>query len=435
MFKRRFISYIIGAGVVAFLSVSYVGYRAYQNHAEFKAFMSNHQVFNRSVKGQQEHSSHDHTHHGEGLPVASTLSQIGETGRTDSGHMHEHHLTSSGEYVYEINGVPLYSNVPLSQKQMELREWIQTGKMTPAVREQFGSREELLTYVQQTVVTPDGKLGTVIVPHDSQYGEGDAILQSELGTPMVLAETQNPKRDARLIIDKVEYTFPDEYYTIEDPYEREEYTNKFSWSIKNGVSIEEVEKKIVQGELDFSLSEDAKKQVDEHEAMMERYKMLDPIAPSLSDKPPVKVSFLPDEGKGAQPGWMRKGESNRPLGSSETESGGAPPAADPVSERGSNEDVSGAPVRSDVPLSPSDQPDMLKPMSSQSVTNIEKQLTPEGIESKLSEGLSPDRFDKMQQLIDQYGREEGLRRLRETDPDAAAQFEREQLERKMNTEP
>ena len=435
MFKRRFISYIIGGGIVAFLSVSYVGYRAYQNHVEFKAFMSNAQVFNRSVKGQREHSSHDHTHHGEGLPVASTPNQIKEAGRGETGHGPEHHLTSSGEYGYEINGVPLYSNMPLSQEQLELREWIQTGKMTPAVEEQFTVREELLTYVQQTVVTADGKLHTVIVPSNSQYEEGDAILQSELGSPMVLEESQNPKRDARLIIDKVEYTFPDEYHTIEDPYEREEYANKFSWSIENGVSMAEVEKRVAKGELDFSLSEDAKRHVDEHEAMMERYKMLSFEPPPLSDKPPVKVAFLPDKGEDTRPGWMRKEAGNRPSESGETESSGAPPAADSVSEKGSNEDVSGAPARSDVPLSPSDQPDMLKPIFPQSVVDIEKQLTPEGIESGLSEGLSPDRFEKMQQFIDQYGREEGLRRLRETDPEAAAQFEREQPERKMNTEP
>ena len=39
------------------------------------------------------------------------------------------------------------------------------------------------------------------------------------------------------------------------------------------------------------------------------------------------------------------------------------------------------------------------------------------------EGLSPERFDKAQQLIDQYGIEEGLRRFREMDPEAAQQFE------------
>lgn len=39
------------------------------------------------------------------------------------------------------------------------------------------------------------------------------------------------------------------------------------------------------------------------------------------------------------------------------------------------------------------------------------------------EELSRETFDKEQQLIDQYGMEEGLRRLREMDPEAARQFE------------
>lgn len=39
--------------------------------------------------------------------------------------------------------------------------------------------------------------------------------------------------------------------------------------------------------------------------------------------------------------------------------------------------------------------------------------------------LSPERFENAQQLIDQYGTEEGLRRLRESDPEAARQFEQE----------
>ena len=57
--------------------------------------------------------------------------------------------------------------------------------------------------------------------------------------------------------------------------------------------------------------------------------------------------------------------------------------------------------------------------------DLKKQFSPEGIEAELSEGLSPERFDKAQQLIDQYGTAEGLRRLREMDPDAARRFERE----------
>ena len=79
------------------------------------------------------------------------------------------------------------------------------------------------------------------------------------------------------------------------------------------------------------------------------------------------------------------------------------------------------PAHSDVPTSVSDLSRVVEPIP-QTVTDIEKQLTPEGIEAELTEGLSPARFDKARQLIDQFGSEEGLRRLRESDPEAARRW-------------
>ena len=432
MFKRRLFPYIIGGGIVAFLAVSYVTYRVYQSYVGFQAFISNAQAFNRSTENQHDHFAHDHTHRGGELQVTSRPNQVGEVGRTEPGHEHEHHLAPSGEHVYEISSVPLYSHTPLSQEQIELREWIQTGKMTPTVEEQFAIREQLLTYVEQSVVTPDGKLHKVIVPQETQYEEGDAILQSELGPPMLLEEAQNPKRgDGKLIIDGADYYLPEEFHSISDPYAREEYLNKFAWSIENGVSMDEVQEKIARRELDFSLSKDAKRHVDEHEAMMERYKMLAPVAPPLSDKSPVKVSFLPDEGEDALPGWMRKLDGNHPSRSSEAVEGEDYSVTDIVSERGINKDANGAPVRANISLSPLDLPGMAEPKPSRrSGPGIEVSQTPnplsaESIERRLKERLSPDRFDRTQQLIDQYGSGEALRHLRQMDPDAARQFERE----------
>jgi len=40
------------------------------------------------------------------------------------------------------------------------------------------------------------------------------------------------------------------------------------------------------------------------------------------------------------------------------------------------------------------------------------------------EGLSSEQRENVKQLFDQYGTEEGLRRFREMDPDAARRFER-----------
>ena len=65
------------------------------------------------------------------------------------------------------------------------------------------------------------------------------------------------------------------------------------------------------------------------------------------------------------------------------------------------------------------------PKATDDPLEIDEGFTDESHSTPTGEPLSPDRFDKAQQLIDQYGTEEGLRRLRESDPDAARQFERE----------
>jgi hypothetical protein len=72
--------------------------------------------------------------------------------------------------------------------------------------------------------------------------------------------------------------------------------------------------------------------------------------------------------------------------------------------------------------------DFEKPKLPESMVAPEKQLTPARTEAELTEGVSPKLVDKAQQLIDPLGTEERLRRLlelRESDPDAARQFERE----------
>ena len=60
---------------------------------------------------------------------------------------------------------------------------------------------------------------------------------------------------------------------------------------------------------------------------------------------------------------------------------------------------------------------------------LEKQLTPEppmaaGIETQLSERFAPERLEKAREVLERYGPEEGMRRLREDDPEVATQFER-----------
>ena len=460
MLKHRFIPYIIGVGIVAFLSVSYVVYRAYRDYVELQADLSDTQVLNHSVKRQHDPNSHDHTHHGEGPPVASDSEKTGAEGQTDSRHDHSYFMgrTPDGDYAYNIAGYLYASKAPMSQRSIEIAEWIRTGKMTPRVQEAMETAEELRKEAKlnviQIVVTPDGQLHHVIVPKWEQYEEGDAILQSELDPPDIegAALAEKPWLNNKTEIDGVWYSYPEAYYLIEDPYERREYGDKFRWSIRHAISMAEVEKKVAQGELDFSLTEDEKRMIEQREEENKRSKLLAFAAPPFSDKPPVKVSFLPDDGPDALPGWVRKGEVYGPSGELiHRPSTGMPPAGDPASEGDIPIDTDTDPPRADVPVSPSDLLDMGKPTPSPpNMTDLEKQLTPEGIEAELSEGVSTDPFDKVQQLIDQYGTEEGLRRLREMDPDLARrfesnksrpptsrdrQFEREQHKPKISTEP
>ena len=78
---------------------------------------------------------------------------------------------------------------------------------------------------------------------------------------------------------------------------------------------------------------------------------------------------------------------------------------------------------------PSDSVDKVPPVDGTRIHpeggHVHELPTAESQETQPGEGVSPERFNKAQQLIDQYGTEEGLRRFREMDPEAARQFEQE----------
>ncbi len=429
MFKHRFIPYIVCGCVVVLLGVaylSYVSYKAEQNHKEWVAEMT---AVQRSIEGRHDHSSHPHHRHGEKESTAART----ETPEYEAPPPAFAGMTPDGDYSYDIAGLHYISEKPMSQKSIEIQRYLITGEMTPnveaAMRDAQTARDMYFEgKVIQTVLGPDRQRYQVLVPRDRQYEEGDTILESETNNPLfeMAPRAENPRRNTRIITDEGEvHDLPAEYYAIEDPYEQEEYFKKFDQSIQLGTSIAGIEKMIAAGKLDLSLTETEKEMIDQQYAILERNRPFSLGSAPRSDEPPVKVSFLRDEGGDARPGWMRKMQGNRPQGSDEAASDGDYSATAPFSEGSINEDGSDAPVRSDSPPSPSDLPDIVKPISPPSAVDIEKQLTSQGIEAELSGELSTDPFDKAQQLIDQYGKEEGLRRLRESDPEAARQFERE----------
>lgn len=429
MFNRRFVSYLVVVGLIALLLVCHIGYREYQKQVAFERFISGAEAFNRSVE-HTETDGHVHltdTHpHGDGNPDPSTTADT----------TNPYYKGKRGdEYVYKVGDGHIYTPEPFDREFMEMQAWEITGVKTPYVEKRLNELAENSPYkgqVVQRIVTPDGQLHNVIVPRDMQYEEGDAILHSELNLPILEAFNHQPSGEVTIGGEPI----PDEYYAIDDPYEQYKFIKKVMLSKRFGESIAKIDAKIAAGELDLSLSAREREGVDQNLAIEQRKQMLLSFArPASSDKSPVKVSFLSDTAEDALPGWMRKMQGTLPSGSGATEFGGDYSGTDPFSEGSSNENTSGAPVHSDVPASPSDLPDIVKPVSPQSVADIEKQLTPQGIGSELIEGLSTNPADKAQKLIDQYGTVEGLRRLREVDPEAARQFERERSPKPVRAVP
>ena len=414
MLKHRFMPYIVGGCVLVLLGVAYlfyVSYKADQNHKEFIAEV---QAFQRSIEGRHDHSSHPHIHHDEEESTAAKT----ETTEYEGDNPAFVGRTPDSDYSYNIAGRLYISEAPMSQKSIEIQKYLITGEMAPnveaAMRDAQTARDmHFEGKVVQTVLGPDGQRHQVLVPRDKQYEEGNTILESETNNPLLemAARAENPRRNSRIITEEGEVHYlPAEYFAIEDPYEREEYFKKFDQSIQLGTSIAGIEEMIAAGKLDLSLTETEKEMIDQQYAILERNRAFSPGSAPRSDKPPVKVRFAKDAGASvqrAEPGQVEVKEEvdEASLSGQPLPTGALSPRDLPL--------IDTAPVRKVSESEP----------SSRSVPDVDQQLTPEGIESDLTKGLSADRFDKAQQLIDQYGTEEGLRRLRESDPEAARQFE------------
>lgn len=430
MLKRRFFPYIIGTCIVVILAVSFIGTRAYQRHVEMDATVR--QVLLPHEHGMQHERSHD-----------------------SNGEAAQNQFFEPGPYIDVVPSEEEDHEDKRNKEFLELMEWIQTGTLTPYVEQDLKRRAEwrqenanIDLEVIQRVVTPDGTLHQVVVPKFQQYEEGDAILKSELVDEEYLKDYyesgEEEEKGDSVIVNNVTYPMPDEYYAIESPYERLEYTTKFVYTKELGISMDEVEQKVARGELDVSLNESEKEMLDRREASLKRRHLLDlglPKMPPLSDKPPVKVRFLLDEGENAkpewsrQPGWLRKnrqehlkemlGDAGQPeISDYEDGIGGA---------RGTNDFSSS-------PEFPSEQPEgqRVDPPKQAMADLVPSSLPAKGIETHdeahvspeerikaaVGQQLSPERMEKAVSILNQYGPEEGLRRLQKADSEVATQLER-----------
>ena len=427
MLKHRFFPYILGACVIVILAVSFVGARAYIRQIE--------------VKGAEEVLALEKR-----ILESETPSAQEKQFEIDAGFDVENITHRDAKFLLENE-----------KRQLEVEEWHKTGKLTPQVEAHFEmleswvqqSENAIVTDVIQQIVTPDGTIHQVVVPKHQQYEEGDAILKSEIVDEEYLntwyrsvGETYQEiprEKSTKVVLNNVTYPMPDEYYDIEDPYEQLEYTTKFIETIVSDISMDEVEQMVASGELDVSLRESEKRMVDESQAEIERghlehqLRMLArPKMPPLSDKPPVKVSFLPDEGEGAKREWVRKtqrksykdrlGDVAQPQ-ISEHESGIDDPRR-PNHRSDSLELPAEHPQQQRITPSKQAMEDSLTSSPESLETLIEAQISPEErMKATLSEKLSPAHKGKTLPFLTPDDPEEELRRLREAGSEGEKQRE------------
>ena len=441
MFKHRFFPYVIGACVLVILAVFFVGARDYMRQTEVKLAAEARAIEKTILESEAAHGhNHDHAH-GE---YDQTEKPILES---DTPHEHNH-TSAPGEYDQNrwYTQVAQGNQENQEQFQLELDEWYETGKLTPLVENYFKmleiwaqqSENAVVTDVIQRIVTPDGTLRQVVVPKRNQYEEGDAMLKSEIvdeeylracyrskeANPPVPVTEYDLKGGPVIMPNGETYPMPDEYYEIEDSYERQEYANKFGASLELGISMDEIEQKIARGELDMSLSESQKRMVDEREAMNGRarlsyqiHMLVLPKMPPLSDKPPVKVRFLPDEGQGAKRGWMRKAQRKQ------DSLGDAPQPQTSEHERGIDDTH-----RSASPELPSERAEQERSAPSKQAMEDLLTSSPESLETLIKAQISPE--ERMKAIFSEKlspehdDPDEKLRRLRESDSEGAKQRER-----------
>ena len=280
--------------------------------------------------------------------------------------------TTSRDRV-DVSAPPIQVGVHSKQAAAEF-EQVDWSKFSPKLRAKMKQLDNAPMKLQR-IQTPNGKVHFIELPAGVDYNEVDITVSEDIAKTPTFPPTG--------LFDEIVSVQKSDIPEGEDV---KSYLYKKRWASSLDVSVEEVGRMMERGHL--------------------------PPRPHITERTPVIEfpieAFIGDEDQPRSGG----GVDNSLLS-------GEHRAAVPMSVGGNAEDIRGAPVRSDMPQG-------VKP-APQDMANIEKQLTPQGIESEFTEGLSTDPADKAQKLIDRYGTAEGLRRLREVDPEAARRFDRERL--------
>ena len=376
MFNHRFTSYIVGIGIIVCLSVSYFGYRAYQRHVEFEAFISGAKTFQQSIDKDSLPNVDQQIATRKKSDALSAMGLPSPDEKEFKGYksMYKSRLDPSTHPVkVKLDGNPRgmigeVERIPASEIEPEEDEGVTVW-----------TADEM---VPQLIELPNGHVIEVLSVPGEEIQEGEAASLEELGARMA-------HRVTHIEMGGISYEVPIDV----DP---DVFDKKVSWAHNLQVPIEEIDRLIANGELIIKL--DGSPRTPEELAI--NRKLYAQRAVKNKNRLDAKDQVPPKA------------------------------AINTVSEGVNSEDARRTPVHDDASLSTSDKSVGELTPSRRSEPRIETSnktptpLTTESIETQLRERLSPERFDKAKQLFDQYGTVEGLRRLREMDPEAARQFER-----------
>lgn len=374
MFTRRFTPYLVVAGILALLSASYLCYRAYQSHVDFKVFISQALSFQQTIDKETMpgQDSTDKQMEQKGDNSAAPTSGLA-TDQTGHDNTHGEEISSPPVKVRLLPPelVAVYSSEGDSNAAIRL-----ANGPTPDIPEKTWTEAEL---VSQEVELPDGEVVNTLVIPGLEFQEADRV-------SLQYIENARDKRHDYIEVDGVRYDAST--VTGDDDYS----TQKMLWASSMDIPMKELESLIANREF-FVTTEDEPLTTEERDI---NFKFLSKIPEFRAYVRAHRPNLLEME---SPPDSAYQSSENREIsGESDVSSylRQLPLESEPAPQGKAGRQL---PVRSDLP-----------PVSSQEIDN--------------REGLSPERLGKVQQLIDQYGSEEGLRRFREMDPEAARQFER-----------
>ncbi len=242
------------------------------------------------------------------------------------------------------------------------KDWEENITVNNSTPPVFATPEDM---VKQRIRTPDGKTHTIYVPRGHEIKEGAILSESFLRRPPPLNRAELGKGGRIRKSD------------IPEGEDVETYIHKTILARAYGVPIEEVERMIESGTIQLPKIISRSSKVVSVDEFMDH----DHLLQNSGD-----VEYL----------------EKAPRGTEKTNSSGG--------------------ISDNLQSQTSTPPRLNSASSSKAMSDTSKMPASPTVSH---EGLSSDRFDKAQQLIDQYGTEEGLRRFREMDPEAAQQFDQE----------